>query len=72
MSQFNHEQFCERLKESLKSSGMTLKEAANNACIAPHMLRKYIEGQSIPRVGDLRKICAVFHVRADYLLGISQ
>ena len=62
--------FSERLFELVDGSELSLDEIADKICVSTNVLQRYMRGISRPNVHVLRKICVLFHVSADYLLGI--
>ena len=68
MERFDRQLFGERLFELVDGSEMPFQDVAADIGVSPHMLERYMRGESLPDIRVLRKICVFFHVRADYLL----
>ena len=62
---------CERLKEIRRESGYTQKKVAELVNKSETGYASWEQGLAEPSVCDLRKLCSIFDVSADYLLGID-
>lgn len=64
--------FPTRLRNIMKSRGITQKALANAIKMRPQTVSLYTTGQSAPDVNTLRKMAEFFNVSADYLLGLVE
>ena len=64
-------EFCERLKETRKDSGMSQKEVAELVGVGASCYANYEQGIREPSLEILVKICEALDVSADFLLGIE-
>ena len=62
--------FCERLKEIRKNENLSQKEVANKLEISVSCYAGYEQGYRQPDLALLRKICLLFSISSDYLLGL--
>ncbi len=60
--------FNERLKETIKQSGMTQRELANAIGCTEAAVSHYLKGDRIPRTSVLTKIASALGTTADYLM----
>ena len=63
--------FAERFFELVDESELSLQAIADKICVSTNMLERYMRGTSRPNLRVLRNICMLFHVSADYLLGLK-
>ena len=63
--------FSERLKQIRKESGMTQKDVYERLGISCNGYASYEQGRTEPNIATLIKLCKIFEVSADYLLGIE-
>ena len=59
----------ERLKELRQEKGLKLKEIANYLNVTVRTVSRYEEGTREPSISVLIKLCDLFEVPADYLIG---
>ena len=64
--------FKERIVEALKFSGITQKQLAQKLGISESNITNWKKGENLPSVDILFKLCKIFDVSADYLLGLTQ
>ncbi|MBO5046731.1 MAG: helix-turn-helix transcriptional regulator [Clostridia bacterium] len=62
-------EFREKLKQLRTDRGYTLKETALKLGLSQNAFANYEAGIREPSLSILKKICDVFDVSADYLLG---
>lgn len=62
--------FCERLKMIRKENNMTQKEVYVQLEISANGYASYEQGRTEPSIATLIKLCKIFDVSADYLLGL--
>lgn len=62
--------FSERFKKLRQSYGLTQVQMANRLNISPSAIGMYEQGRRKPDSDMLKKICKVFNVSVDYLLGV--
>lgn len=60
-----------RIKELRKEKGLTQKQLAALMNKSETGLASWEQGLSEPNVNDLRLLCKIFDVSADYLLGLT-
>ena len=60
-----------RIKELRVEIKMTQKELAKSVGKSPTAVASWEQGLSEPCVNDLRTLCSIFEISADYLLGIE-
>jgi len=60
-----------RIKELRKEQGFTQKQLAKLMNKSETGLASWEQGLSEPNVNDIRKLCEIFKVSADYLLGLK-
>lgn len=60
-----------RIKELRKEKNLTQKQLASLMNKSVTGLASWEQGLSEPNVNDLRLLCKIFEVSADYLLGLS-
>ena len=60
-----------RLKELRLEGGMTQKKLANLLQTTDDSIFSWEKGRSQPSIEMIRKLCVVFQVSADYLLGLT-
>lgn len=64
-------QFNERLKAIRKECGMTQREVYSKLNISPNGYASYEQGRTEPSIDTLVKLCQIFDVSADVLLGLK-
>ena len=64
--------FKERIVEALKFSGISQKQLAQMLGISESNITNRKKGENLPSVDILFKLCKIFDVSADYLLGLIQ
>ncbi len=62
------EGFPERLREVWLASGMTQKIVSKRIGYERKALSKWMQGDYVPNILALARLCKLFHVSADYLL----
>ncbi len=60
-----------RIKEQRKEKGLTQKQLAKLLNKSETGVASWEQGLSEPCVNDLRLLCKIFDVSADYLLGLE-
>ncbi len=60
-----------RIKELRKEKGLTQKQLAVLMNKSETGLASWEQGLSEPNINDLRLLCKIFEVSADYLLGLT-
>ena len=63
--------FCKNLKEARNSRGLTQKEVAAYLGVVDSCYANWEQGRTEPNISDLQKLCFIFNVSADYLLGLE-
>ncbi len=63
--------FCERLRLIRLENNMTQKEVYEKLGLSPNGYASYEQGRTEPSIATLIKLCEVFDVSADYLLGLK-
>ena len=59
----------ERLKKARIESGIKLKEVAQYLNVTVRAVMRYEEGTREPSIEILKKLCDLYDVSADYLIG---
>lgn len=65
-------QFGKRLRKYIKQEGMTQEEFALQLGIASSILSHWLNGNWLPNVTSLFRICRMTGLSADYLIGIGE
>lgn len=60
-----------RIKELRKECGLTQKQLAKLIHKSETAVASWEQGLSEPCINDIRKLCEIFNVSADYLLGLE-
>ena len=60
-----------RIKELRKEKGITQKQLAKMVNKSETGLASWEQGLSEPNVNDIRLLCQIFDVSADYMLGLE-
>lgn len=63
--------FNEILREVRRESGMTQKDVYTALQISPNCYASWEQGRTQPDIENIKKLCAIFEVSADYLLGLE-
>ena len=63
--------FSERLTEALKQSKLSQKELARKLEISESNITNWKNGDNLPSVEILYKLCILLEESADYLLGLT-
>ena len=63
--------FNERLKAIRMESGLTQKEVYEQLGLSQNGYASYEQGRTEPNIATLVKLCHIFDVSADYLLGLE-
>ena len=61
----------DKLKELRKESGMTQKQVANLLKRSETGYASWEQGLAEPSVNDLRMLCIIYNISANYLLGLE-
>jgi len=61
----------QRLRKLREEKGISQEYLANMVGVTQSSIGNYERGEKLPNADTLRKICEVFNVSADYLLGLS-
>ena len=64
--------FGDRLRETLRDKSMTQEELARKALISKSTVYMYINCGVLPTADNLKAVCEVLDVSADYLLGLEK
>lgn len=63
--------FSDRLKELRINSGKTLREVSAALNVSHVSYLRWEQGKTQPSIESISKLCEIFDVSADYLLGIE-
>lgn len=63
--------FNQRLKAIRIESHMTQKDVYEKLNVSPNGYASYEQGRTEPNISTLIKLCEIFDVSADYLLGLE-
>ena len=61
----------QRLRESIKQSGLTQKEIADRLNVRQPTVNNYISGRALPALDTFANICVVLDADPAYLLGLN-
>ncbi|MCL2861399.1 MAG: helix-turn-helix domain-containing protein [Firmicutes bacterium] len=61
-----------RIKELREEKGLTQKQLANQIGVDQRTISSYEIGHTEPDIKTIRKLCKIFDVSADYLLGLTE
>ena len=61
----------ERLKQARIEKGLTQKQVAEAIGVVPTAITNYETGVREPSISILKKLCLLYEVSADYLIGLS-
>ncbi len=61
--------FCNNLKSARKGCGLTQNEVAKMLGVVESCYANWEQGRTEPSIGMLRRLCEIFDVSADELLG---
>jgi len=61
-----------RLREAIKSSGLSQKEIAVRLGINPSTVSKYVRLDKFPSLDTFANLCVILDVSADEILGLKQ
>ena len=64
-------EFNVRLKEIRKERGFTQKNIYEILKVSPNCYASWEQGRTEPDINSLRKLCIIFDISADYLLGLE-
>lgn len=64
--------FNERLKEIRYDCGMTQKDVYTRLGVSPNCYASWEQGRTQPDIDSIKKLCKIYEVSADYLLGITE
>ena len=60
-----------RLREAIKSSGISQREIARQMGVSAQTVSKYMRENIFPALDSFAKLCRILDVSSDYILGIS-
>lgn len=63
--------FSDRLKWLREENRLTQKFAAEHIGVTPGALQKFETGERVPKITTLKKICRLYKVKSDFLLGLT-
>jgi len=63
--------FCENLKALRKESGETQKQVADKLNVVESCYANWEQGRTEPNIESIKKLCTIFNVSADELLGLK-
>lgn len=61
----------ERLREEIKSSGLTTIEIAKRVGVSPEMITQYMTTKKLPKLDTFARLCKELDLSANYILGID-
>ncbi len=65
-------EFKQRLKEIRIERNMTQKNVCALLKVSPNCYASWEQGRTQPDIEAIKKLCKIFNVSADYLLGIDE
>lgn len=63
--------FCERLKEIRRDCGLIQKDVYTRLQVSPNCYASWEQGRTQPDIENIKKLCKIFDVSADYLIGLE-
>lgn len=63
--------FSEKIKALRAKKGLSQEQAARYLGISRRQYRRYETGENEPTLGNIKKLCRLFNVSADYLIGLD-
>lgn len=63
--------FNERLKEIRKDCGLTQRDVYTMLQVSPNCYASWEQGRTQPDIESIKKLCKIYEVTADYLLGLT-
>lgn len=63
--------FNEKLKEIRKNKGFTQKNIYTILRVSPNCYASWEQGRTQPDIESIKKLCVIFEISADYLLGLE-
>ena len=64
--------FCNNLKEARKANGFTQRTVAQSLGVVESCYANWEQGRTEPSIKDLQRLCLIFDISADYLLGLEK
>lgn len=64
-------EFHEQLRKIRKSREMTQRDVYLKLQVSPNCYASWEQGRTQPDIESIKKLCEIFSVSADYLLGIK-
>lgn len=64
-------EFAKRLQSIRLECGMTQREVYTKLNISPNGYASYEQGRTEPNIETIVKLCSIFNVTSDYLLGLE-
>lgn len=64
--------FNEILREVRRESGMTQKDVYTKLQVSPNCYASWEQGRTQPDIENIKKLCGIFEISADYLLGLEE
>lgn len=64
-------EFNQSLREIRKSHGMTQKDVYTILQVSANCYASWEQGRTEPDIHSIKRLCAIFNVSADYLLGLE-
>ncbi len=61
----------ERLREEIKSCGLTKIEIAGRIGVSPEMITQYVTTKKMPKLDTFAKLCKELDLDANYILGLN-
>lgn len=63
--------FKDSLKDIRKGQGLTQKDVYTKLRVSPNCYASWEQGRTQPDIESLKKLCVIFDVSADWLLGLD-
>ncbi|MCM1233867.1 MAG: helix-turn-helix domain-containing protein [Ruminococcus flavefaciens] len=63
--------FNEKLKEVRHECGFTQKDIYTRLQVSPNCYASWEQGRTQPDIESIKRLCKIFDVSADYLLGLE-
>ena len=65
-------EFCKRLKNIRLECNLTQKDVYTLLNVSPNAYASYEQGRTEPNIKTIKRLCKIFNVSSDYLLGIDE
>ena len=67
----NLDKMRERIKETIKHSGISQTQIEKMLLVSPSCIAHYVKGDILPSIDKLADLCLILEVNPSYLLGLE-